>query len=76
MGLRLASTTIRSSPHTVFLRAALTLLTTARLEGVRFSSVSGSSGVRVSVNRLPYPPKQFVPISPAVTPAPVAPYTR
>lgn len=67
VGLRLDSTTIRSSPHTVFLRAAFTLLATARFQGVRFSSVSGSSGVRVSGNRLPYAPQQFVTISAGVT---------
>ncbi len=67
VGLRLDSTTLRSSPHTVFLRAAFTLLTTARFEGVRFSSVSGSSELSVNGNRLPYAPKQQVTISAGVT---------
>ena len=67
LGLRLDSTALRSSPHTVFLRAALTLLSTARFDGVRFSSVSGQSEVRVSGNRLPYAPRQLVTISAGVT---------
>ena len=67
VGLRLDSTTLSSSPHTVFLRAAVTLLTTARFEGVRFSSVPGQSEVRVSGNRLPYAPRQLVTISGGMT---------
>ena len=45
--------TLRRSDHNVFLRAAFTALPTARFEGPRFSSVPGSTTVRVSGNRLP-----------------------
>jgi Fe(3+) dicitrate transport protein len=41
----------------IFFRAAATWVDEAQFEGVRFSSVSGFSGVSVSGNRLPYAPE-------------------
>ena len=65
-GVRVDSTTFSGSPHNVFLRAAVTLLTTARFEGHRFSGVSGSSGVSVSGNRLPYAPELLLTVAAGV----------
>lgn len=57
---RLDTGTLRRSDHNVFLRAAFTALPTARFEGPRFSSVPGSTAVRVSGNRLPYAPERLL----------------
>jgi Fe(3+) dicitrate transport protein len=46
-----------SDVHALYARAALTWLPTATFTGTRFSSVSGSTSVSVSGNRLPYAPE-------------------
>lgn len=66
LGVRIDSTTLSGSPHNVFLRGAVTLLTTARFDGVRFSGVSGSSMVSVSGNRLPYAPELLITVGAGV----------
>jgi Fe(3+) dicitrate transport protein len=60
LGVRLDTGSLTGSPHNVFLRGALTLLPVARFEGARFSSISGSTGVDVSGNRLPYAPETLL----------------
>jgi Fe(3+) dicitrate transport protein len=52
--VRFDSGTLWESVHNVFLRAAFTVVGTARFEGARRSSVPGFSTVGVSFNRLPY----------------------
>jgi Fe(3+) dicitrate transport protein len=60
LGARLDTGTRRGSDHNVFLRAAFTALPTARFEGLRFSSVAGSTTVSVTGNRLPYAPETML----------------
>ncbi len=57
LSARADTATLLGSDHNLYLRAAFTALPTARFEGARFSNVSGSSGVSVSGNRLPYAPE-------------------
>ncbi len=60
VGLRLDTASLLGSAHNVSARAALTVVPTARFEGVRFSNVSGFSNVSVSGNRLPYAPERLL----------------
>lgn len=46
-----------SSAHSLSARAAYTFVPLARFEGTRFSSISGSTTVSVTGNRLPYSPR-------------------
>ncbi len=57
---RFDSATLTGSAHNLFARGALTVLPTARFEGLRFSSVPGASTVSVSGNRLPYAPDRLL----------------
>lgn len=58
VGLRVDSSGLTGSRHDVWLRAAFTAVPTARFEGVRFSSLPGSTDVSVTGNRLPYAPER------------------
>jgi Fe(3+) dicitrate transport protein len=57
---RFDSGTLLRSDHNLFVRAAITALTTARFEGTRYSSISGSTSTSVSGNRLPYAPEMLL----------------
>jgi len=50
---------INASRHSLYLSGAVTLIPTARFEGVRFSSVGGFGNVSVTGNRLPYAPRSL-----------------
>lgn len=58
----LDSAVITRSAHNGYLRAAYTYLPIAKFTGTRFSSISGSGGVSVTGNRLPYSPEQLATI--------------
>ncbi len=58
VGARVDSAGLTGSRHDVWLRAAFTAVPVARFEGVRFSSLPGSTERSVSGNRLPYAPER------------------
>lgn len=60
LSARVDSAAWRRSDQNLYLRAALTSLPVARLQGLRFSSVAGSSSVSVSGNRIPYTPEMLL----------------
>jgi Fe(3+) dicitrate transport protein len=57
---RVDTAALRRSVHNAYLRVAYTYAPIARFTGVRFSAISGSQGVSVSGNRLPYAPEQLL----------------
>lgn len=50
---------IHNSRHSLYVSSAVTLIPTARFEGVRFSSVGGFNNVNITGNRLPYAPRSL-----------------
>ncbi len=51
---------LRASRHNVYFRVNYTYLPTARLDGIRFSSVPGFGATSVTGNRLPYAPESLL----------------
>jgi Fe(3+) dicitrate transport protein len=49
-----------NSPHNLYFRAAYTWVGTAEYRGARFSSVSGSSNIIITGNRLTYSPEHLL----------------
>ncbi len=60
LAVRWDSAALTGRLHNLFTRVAYTAVPTAKFTGVRYSSVSGSSTLRITDNRLPYAPEQML----------------